>query len=263
MARHVDVLDERESLRGPFLGSLGLHAGIFGALALMALMPLGKREPWGDPNSFGGGAVGITPVKSLPFPARTGPKNPVANDTQSQVPSPPKPEPKAMKAAREDPEAIALKSKKAKSRPEREERWASTKAPRDYSDNQVYSRGGAAAASPLFSQAPGSGGIGVGSGTPFGTRFGAYSSLVRDRVSQRWRTDQVDARVRSLPVAILTFEILRNGQVRNIRVAQSSGNRALDYSAERAITEAGPFEPLPVAFDGSYAVIEFWFELKR
>jgi outer membrane biosynthesis protein TonB len=46
-------------------------------------------------------------------------------------------------------------------------------------------------------------------------------------------------------------------------VAQSSGNRALDYSAERAITEAGPFEPLPVAFDGSYAVIEFWFELKR
>jgi periplasmic protein TonB len=263
MARHLDVLDERDSLRGPFLGSIGLHVAVFGSLAILAVLPVGKREPWGDPNSLGGGAVGITPVKSLPFPARTGPKNPVANDTQSQVPSPPKPEPKAKRAVRDDPDAIALKSKKAKSRPEREERWASARPARDYSDNQVYSRGGAAAASPLFSQTPGSGGVGVGSGTPFGTRFGAYSALLRDRVAQRWRTDQVDARIRALPVAIVTFEVLRTGQVRNIRVAQSSGNRALDYSAERAITEAGPFEPLPAAFDGSYAVIEFWFELKR
>ena len=46
-------------------------------------------------------------------------------------------------------------------------------------------------------------------------------------------------------------------------MVQSSGSVALDYSAQRAITEAAPFEPLPAAYDGSSATIEFWFQLKR
>ena len=73
----------------------------------------------------------------------------------------------------------------------------------------------------------------------------------------------MDARLRTLPPAIVTFEILRNGQVQNVRVVQSSGNRALDYSAERAVLQAGPFEPLPAAYGGSSASIEFWFQLQR
>ncbi len=75
--------------------------------------------------------------------------------------------------------------------------------------------------------------------------------------------DQVDARLRTLPPAIVTFEIMRNGEIRNVRVVQSSGNRALDYSAERAVLQAGPFEPLPAAYGGSSASIEFWFQLQR
>jgi outer membrane biosynthesis protein TonB len=44
---------------------------------------------------------------------------------------------------------------------------------------------------------------------------------------------------------------------------QGSGNRTLDYSAQRAITEAAPFPPLPQGYERDSAQIEFWFVLKR
>lgn len=259
--RHVDILDERDSLKRPFTFSLSIHIGLCAALLLTHQFPGGRTERWGDPNALGGGAVGVTAVRSIPIPGRTGPINRVAADTRSQVPEPVKPEPK--KAVREDPAAIALKSRQ-KSRPAERNKFASNRRDlQDQSPNQLTSRGGAAATSPLYGLAPGSGGVGVGTGAPFGTRFGAYAALIRERVAQKWSTDSVDARIRTLPPAIVTFDILRNGQVRNIRVAQSSGNYALDMSAQRAITDAAPFEPLPAQYEGQVATIEFWFNLKR
>lgn len=260
--RHVDILDERDSLRRPVMGSLVLHAAVFGTIAVMTIAQVGKREAWGDPNSAGGGAFTVTPVKAIPLPGRTGPVNKVASDTESQIPEPVKPSPK--RAVKEDPKAMELKSRSKNAKPERSERFASNRRdPREYADNQVFSRAGQAATSPLYGLAPGSGGVGVGNGMPFGNRFGAYANLIRERVAQRWKTETVDGRIKTLPPAIITFVIERNGQVRDIRVSQSSGNVALDYSAQRAITEASPFAPLPAAYDGSSATIEFWFELKR
>lgn len=262
--RHVDVLEEQDSLRGPFLGSLFVHLGVFGAIAAATVVPfLNKAEPWGDPNAMGGSAVSISAVKSIPMPGRTGPIQRVANDTKSQVPAPPKPEPKRH-VAKEDPTAIALKSKRATEREKPRVTPAGSAAQKqEYASNQLTSREGAAASSPIFAPAPGSGGVGVGTGAPFGSMFGAYASLVRDRVAQRWRTDQVDSRLNTLPAAIVTFEIMRNGQVKNVRVIQSSGNRALDYSAERAVFEASPFQPLPVQYSGNTATVEFLFKLQR
>lgn len=259
--RHVEVLDERDSLKRPVVASLVLHAAIFGSIAVMAVTNFGKKQPWGDPNSMGGGAFSVSAVKSIPLPGRTGPVNRVASDTESQIPEPVTKETK--RVAREDPDAIALKSKK-RAKKERVERYASNRRDqREYTPNQVYSRGGQAATSPLFGLAPGSGGVGVGTGAPFGTMCGGYALLVRDRVAAQWRTDQVDSRIRSLPAAIVTFELQRNGQVRGARVTQSSGNVTLDYSAQRAVTEAGPFQPIPPNCPGNPAVVEFWFELKR
>lgn len=259
--RHADILEERDSLRGSFLGSLVLHAGLAGVAVAMAAMNAGERVAWGEPNALGGGAVGVTPVKSIPMPLRDGPINRLANDTRSQVPAAVKPEP--VKAApKPEPDAIPLKSKNAPAR-KAAARAATPAKARETPENQVASSTGAAASSPLYAMAPGTGGVGVGTGSPFGFQFGAYAALVRDRVAQRWRTDQVDPRIRTLPPAIATFEIVRSGAVRNIRIIQSSGNRALDYSAERAITEAAPFQPLPAQYGGSSAVIEFWFQLQR
>jgi protein TonB len=190
--------------------------------------------------------------------------NRVANDSKSQVPEPiTKPERKPKAAEKEQEDALPLKSKPPqKSSSDDSYRNPRTK-PSPQSDNQLTSRVGQAASSPLYAPAPGSGGVGVGDGTPFGSRFGAYAALIRDRVAQKWHTEQLDARIRSLPAAIVTFDIQRNGQTTNVRVVQSSGNVTLDYSAQRAVMDASPFEPLPAAYSGSSATIEFWFSLKR
>jgi TonB family protein len=263
MDAHREILDERESLRRPFLESLTLHVGTVALIVLLGLSHLAKREPWGSPDSMGGGAVGVTSVKSLPFLNRSGPTNRLASDTESQVPEPvTKPEPKNKTAPKESDDAIALKSKHIR-KYARDSYRNPRVNPEPLADNQLTSRVGPAAASPLFAPAPGAGNVGVGSGAPFGNIFGAYAMLVRDRVAQKWRTDTLDSRIRTLPTTIITFEIQRNGQVRNVRVAQSSGNMVLDYSAQRAVAEAAPFDSLPAAYSGSSATIEFWFTLKR
>jgi len=62
---------------------------------------------------------------------------------------------------------------------------------------------------------------------------------------------------------IVTFVIHRDGSATDVRVEQSSGNRALDYAAQRAIYEATPFPPLPPGYERNEAKIEFWFQLIR
>ncbi len=259
-----DILDARESLRRPLMGSLGLHAGAALLIAVLGVANFAKREQWGDPNSKGGGAVAVTAVKSIPITGHEGPTNRVASNTESQVPEPvTKAEKKTRAAEREDEDAIPLKSRhKPKSSASDSYRNPRTKQ-EPQPENQLTSRAGQTASSPLFAPAPGSGGVGVGDSTPFGTRFGAYAALLRDRVAQKWHTEQVDSRIRALPAAIVTFDIQRNGQVRNVRVVQSSGNVSVDYSAQRAVMEASPFEPLPAAYSGSSATIEIWFAFKR
>jgi TonB family protein len=263
-APQAGVLDERDSLKRPFTFSLGLHLGVAAALTLATVAGVGKHEQWGDPNSRGGGgAFSVTAVHSIQLPGRTGPLNRVASDTESSIPEPVEKETRQKTSVKEREDGVPLKSK-AKRRVSTEEHWQPSRRDyRAYDPNQVYSRGGQAATSPLFGQAPGSGGVGVGNGAPFGTRFGFYAVLLRDRVAQHWRTEQVDARIRTLPPAVVQFEIMRDGRVRSVRVVQSSGNVALDYSAQRAITEASPLPALPAGYSGNSAIIEFWFELKR
>lgn len=260
MPTHSDILDEREPLRHSLLGSIGLHAGIVALTAVYYWTGSASRvERWGDPMSLGGGAVGITPVDKIPLQARQGRVNPVANDTESQVPSPPKPQPK--KAQTPDPDAIALKTKNAKkAAKERQspQRYTPLKDPKP---NQVYSSTGQAVTSPMFSQAPGGGGVGSGSRSPFGDRFAWYEQLLRDTVARNWRSQELDASIRN-KVAV-TFDILRDGTIRNIRVTTPSGNFALDQSAQRAILMSNPLRPLPREFERDAATIEFWFALQQ
>jgi protein TonB len=108
----------------------------------------------------------------------------------------------------------------------------------------------------------GGGGVGFGN-SPFGRRFGNYATILRDSVARKWNTSDVDPRVRTAPPVVVMFTILRNGQVKNVRVVQRSGMSLLDSSAERAIYDAAPFAPLPSQYEGSEATIEFWFELTR
>jgi len=259
MAHHVDILDERESLGGSFVQSVVLHAAVGGLLVLSTVSYQRSREVWGSATTKAGDAVAVNAVKSIPLPARSGPINPVANDNESRVPQAPKTEPKKQAKAPEE-KAISLKSREALKRGMRdvpEEHYR----PQPPLPNQVFSRDAPAAVSPMFEK-PGSGGVGVGPNTVFGNRFGAYADLVVQRVTEKWQTSGLLG-LHTAPLVIVTFDILRNGSIRNAQVAQRSGNSTLDYSALRAVLDAAPFPPLPPGYDRNEANVELHFQLQR
>ncbi|HET8549116.1 MAG TPA: TonB family protein [Bryobacteraceae bacterium] len=256
---HTDVLEERESLRISFLSALGLHAGIATAIAAAAWMAAQNPTRWGDPNSLGGGTVGITPVQKIPMPARVGPTNPVANDTENTIPPPPKP--KAHTQQEPEPDAIPIKSRNVKRSVQESAAIEQKYRPEQITrPNQVTSSTGQAAVSPLFTPTPGGGGIGSGSANPFGYGFGWYAALVRERVARAWNRQGLDPRAR--PVTVF-FDIYRDGSVRDARVMQSSGNFAVDQSALRAVVSAGPLQPLPPQLPKNVYTVSLEFRLSQ
>jgi protein TonB len=262
MPGRIDTLEQHESLTGSFALSAILHAGMFVLVAVYTYAGGRSGPQWGDPRSLGGSSVGITAVQQIPLPARSGALNPLANDTESRVPSPPKPEPKA--APTPAPEAIPLRGHEKPRKPTyMRSQQAQTYRTRPDRPNQLYSNSGQALSSNMFGAQTGTGGVGMNPGGAFGARFGWYRDLLEQRVAQKWRTDDVDPRLQTAPPVIVTFEIQKNGSISGVRLLQGSGNRALDYSAQRAIYEAAPFPPLPEGYEHSSAGIEFWFTLKR
>lgn len=262
MAGRVDTLEQHDGLSKFFALSTGVHAAFFASIAIYASLGARGGLQWGSPHSLGGASVGINAVKQIPLPGRTGATNPLANDTHSRVPLPPKPEPKKEPAI--DPDALPIRAHNAPRKPtySRTQQYSQYRPSPDR-PNQLYSRSGQALASPMYGAQTGTGGVQMGSAGAFGYRFGGYRDLIEQRVAQKWRTDEIDPRIQTAPTVIVTFEIQRSGSITNVRILQSSGNRALDYSAQRAIYEAGPFPPLPQAYERSSADIEIWFTLKR
>ena len=68
---------------------------------------------------------------------------------------------------------------------------------------------------------------------------------------------------RNAKPATVSFDILRNGEVRYVKIVQSSGIATLDFSARRAVIEAAPFPELPREFQRDSANVEFTFQLQR
>jgi protein TonB len=264
MPTHVDILEQQESIFTPVVASLLAHVAFFSAIALYVTIGNRGRVFWGTPHSLGGASVGVQAVSQIPLPARTGQSNPLANDTESRVPMAPKAQAKPAPKPPE-PDAIAIKGRQRKEapRPRQPERLSSDMFKPRPGANQLYSSSGQALASNMYGAQTGTGGVGIGPRSAFGYKYGWYRDLLEQRIAQKWRTGDLDPRIQSAPPAIVTFDILRNGSVRDVRVLQSSGNRTLDYSAQRAVYDAAPFPALPNDFDRSTAQIEIWFQLKR
>jgi protein TonB len=254
MAPHIDILDQPEPLGKSLAGSVALHVSVGAALLMSAWIGHGPGVQWGDLNGGGMGSVAVNVVPRIPMPGRSGPINPVANDTESVVPTPPAKAKPQRKVEAPEPNAIAIKSRNAEKKAAR-----AASAPNKFREqqqdlpNQVYSSAGQAVVSPMYGMT-GGGGVGIGTRSPFGTQFGWYVNLLRDQVA-----------LRTAPPVVVTFTIRRDGSVAagSVRITQRSGNQALDYSAQRAILDAAPFQALPPQFQRSDAEIEFWFELRR
>jgi protein TonB len=269
MSARTDILDQPERLRGAFMSSLVLHLCMLGLFVSATVGHFLGRDvvQLGDPKGGGFGSVAVNAVATIPLYNRPAPPNPVAKDTPNLVPqtvTKPKPQPKpAVKAP--DPDAIPLRSKNAKTRP-----TPQAATPNPYAErhppapNQLTSSMGAAASSPVYAVS-GAGQVGVGNNSPFGTMLGYYATLLRDLVARNWRTGDVDARLQTAPPVTVAFTLLRDGTVPpgSVKVVQSSGNRALDFSAMRAILDAGKFPPIPPQYTKDRADCELTFELRR
>jgi len=263
MTQHVDILDVRESMRGGIWGSLALHGTLIGIALAYAFMNANVVQ-FGDPNA-GGSAVGVEAVKSIPIPHQ-GQPNPLANDTQSQVPQTPAKPVERKKEEAPPPDAIPLRDRNAKKKPAK---LASERQRfRNYDElqqNQLTTPAAPQVSNPIYSAQPGSGRIGTGMNTTLGSRCGAYAEQIKQLVAQRWNTGGVDARLTTAPVVIATFDLNRDGSISNLKLLQTSGIEALDTSVQRAILDSSPFPPIPPVgcTDKSSARVEFNFELKR
>lgn len=264
MVAHPDIFDEREPLGKWLTASIVLHISI--GIALLAHNYIhGTRIQMGDPHGGGFGAVAVNTVAAIPLPAKTGPTNPVANPSESSLPTPPPAKKAQAKVRAPEPDAIAIGKDKRKPV---EKAW--TAAPnkfreqQHYQPNQLYSDVGQQVNSPMYGRT-GGGGVGIGNSSPFGTQFGYYATILQQKVAQNWKTSDVAPNITSAPVVTVTFSIQRDGSVApgSLRITQRSNILPLDYSAQRAVMDAAPFPPLPAGFPRNQAEIELRFELRR
>jgi len=261
MTTRIDSWDYHEDLSRPLATSIAIHCVVIVTLAAAAWWNHRTKPTFGDPNAQGGGTVGVEVVRSIPIPRRPTPENKVAEDTDNEAPR--KVEKQVKPKVVED-EGIAIDKIKRKIPRKKPSELAALKRylPEENIKDRLQTNSGRAASSPMFS-VPNAGNLGTGANDPFGDRFGWYAKLLRDAIARKWRTDDVPANIHTLPPAIVTFTIQRDGKVVDVRIVQPSGNYALDNSAKRAVLEAAPFQPLPPQFERSSATVELLFELKR
>lgn len=235
-----------------------LHACLLGSFFLPALFHFDTVK-FGDPNA-GGASVGVEVVNKIPLP-HSGMQNPLASKSESEAP-----QAKAKPLQHEQkevvpPDAIKLNLHKEKKQSAKEE---STKRRfRNFEEletNQLTSKKEQAVSSPLFSQLPGSGRVGMGANTTLGTQYGAYAAQIQDLIARNWHTNDVTAQ--AAPPVVASFDLMKDGSIRNLTIVQGSRIPTLDASVRRAI-EGVTLPPLPLGYPGSTAKCEFTFELKK
>ena len=70
-----------------------------------------------------------------------------------------------------------------------------------------------------------------------------YIAVIHRKIKEQW-----DGYALSGQQPAVIFEIARDGELKRIVVAKSSGNQYYDQAAIRAVTQAKPFPPLPEDF---------------
>jgi periplasmic protein TonB len=254
-----DILDERDPIRFPALGSVLLHAGLVAVVVLYTFW-VRQLEPNLGSDALSGGAYSVSAVKDIPIPHQDAPPNPVANDSDSPVRSAPekvKVEKKVVETTAKN--AFEIDQEKVPKKQDVKPRTDSKYAPPP-PDNQVFSSVKQAVSNPMYSAPAGGGGVGLSGNTVLGSRYGAYAELLRQRITQAWQRNGLDARSQR-DAAVVGLTIMQNGSVRDVRLVQSSGNPAIDNSALRALYQANPLPPLPAGLGTSFA-IQFSFDLK-
>lgn len=241
-----------------FAFAVALHGSMIGAFLVTNWMQ-SHSEKMGDPNA-GGASIGVEAVDKIPIP-HEGRSNPLAANTESEAAQEPA---KPVERAKQEvvpKDAVKINLHNEKKQPAKEESVKRRFRPFEQLEtNQLTSKTPQQVSSPLFSQMPGSGRVGLGANTTLGTQFGAYAAQIQRLIADNWRTNDVTAQV--APPVIASFELMKDGSVRNLTIVQGSRIPSLDASVRRAI-EGVTLPPLPPGYPNSTAKCEFTFELKK
>lgn len=258
---------EDVSLRRPFLFSVTLHVGLSIAL-LVGIWVQRSAIPWGGVGGQDAGIkVSLVGGAGIPMPQpEAEAKSDVVDPTKGKYKEEPKPKEKPP-----EPKTDAVKIPKFdKNKPQPVSRPSKTfenKEPPP--ENAIpYGKGGAlnVPVGSATSTGPGSGLTVQGAGGgDFAARYPWYVDGVRKRIYDNWNQNAIDAALRSSRRghAVVTFTILRDGTIKNIRIEQSSGNRSLDDSGMRALLSIDRMPVLPSDWRGSSVDVIFDFDLSK
>jgi|GEM_PF-871016 len=95
-------------------------------------------------------------------------------------------------------------------------------------------------------------------------QFAYYLVIIQNKVGSNWVPPSGTSGLaeKEKKRVVIGFRILRNGEIREVRVEESSGAKPLDQSALRAISRSNPLPPLPPRFLEESLGVHFSFELE-
>src|SRR5947209_19786974 len=242
-----------QSLRQFLIYSIIMHTSVALVIAVSAYIQFRGNRWGGIGGELGGTKVSLVSAAGIPIPKETVVTESKAVDPtkglyKEEPPKPPEPKTDAAK--------IPKFEKEKPLPPSRPSRTLENKRPNP--DNAVpYGKGGNPDLPSGYSPTPGSGSSGgmvQGQGnSDFSTRYGWYIAAAKRRVAPNWNVLFLDPSVRNSQTlhCVISFTILRDGTIKNLRVSQSSGNSSFDTSGLRAIQSSVPFAPLPTDWKAS------------
>lgn len=242
-------LVEREAMDRGFPGSLVLslfgHALLAGAAVAVPLLfphepPLKVATIFAVPlPPGGGGAPSLEPPAPAPAQPQPAPSEAPKAEPPPKVQKPPKEAPKPRGLPEPD-------AKRARGKPQKE-------------SPQPMRAGGAAGSTGASAKTPGLEFGPAGPGVPGGTDpFGDwYLASVQQKIWVIWN-QQIKSGF-TQPITV-TFTILADGSLVDVKITESSGATLLDLAAQRAVYSAGPFGPLPKDYGTNRFTIQAVFK---
>ena len=88
-----------------------------------------------------------------------------------------------------------------------------------------------------------------------GFEYDFYLGLVQSKIQQNFRPPPG----KKSAMAVVSFRILKSGEIADIQLAQPSGNLMVDQAAQRAVRAAGRFPPLPAQYGNNDLAINIEF----
>ncbi|HYL91590.1 MAG TPA: energy transducer TonB [Alphaproteobacteria bacterium] len=257
ISAQANLFYERAPWKGSVLFSAGMHLLFAASIYFMGfvLQPHGSSQ-WGDHE---GDAINAKLVAAAPVPLpapQQATDNILASESKGVTQS-------VQKKAVETEDGITIPGKTVK-RVEKAPPVPSNIRPRPTPtppETAVpYGEGGPVSGPYGVFTAPNTKGGFSFQDADFGTRFGWYVQVVRNKVHDNWLTYELGSGVQATHRGYIQFDIRRDGSPANVRLEQSSGVPALDQSAMRAVQRIDTFGRLPDGYTGSQVTVEFWFD---